>query len=984
MFLTKKVKINIFPVICLLGLLGLFPAGVWAQNISVSGTVVDSEGPMGGVTVFLKGTMTGTATNVAGEYTIQAPEGATLVFSFVGMTTQEIPVNGRRRIDVTMAEDTRTLDEVVVIGYGTLEKKQITSSITSLTSKDIIAGIGGATVANTMKGKVSGLVMSGSDSPNATNEFQLRGMASVNTSKAPLIVIDGMPGGDIRSVVQEDIQSIDILKDASAGAIYGTRATGGVILITTKKAQEGKMRISYTGETSYKQTFGKPEVLNRQEYRRYFTRAVDYNADVDWWEEALTDSPISNRHLMTLQGGSESAKIYATGMYSNDRGILRGDERTDYGGRINGSFKLIDGWLELNTHIDYRQAFRHLSKPEINTILAMNPTRSPYDPKSETGYNIWTTGSDASNTIGDRALTTDDLLEKWFRPDAELKLNILPVKGLSVHAIVGYENRLAETRKYEPRFTTAELRAGRKGTATFQTENTDLRNSDAYVSYVRSFGNHSINAVGGYSYFEKNSYRFKMINKDFSVDTNIWDFGRGTWLKEGDAEMESNRKITEKLIAYFGRLNYTWQGKYIVMASIRHEGSSKFATNKQFGTFWSLSGAWRISDEQFAKSLPWVNDLKLRAGYGETGNEGFDASYAAVMYGADERWIMPSGNWEPAYGSGKNINPDLGWEEKHEWNIGLDYSLLDNRLFGKIDFYRRNIEGLIYNVTVPQPPNVDTKMYKNIGTLENRGFELEIGGRIVRTTDWNYETSINLSHNTTKVGKIFGDNTYFEEGYLYPEYSHRLEEGSTVGSFFVHRHAGFTPNADGSGKEFLVVGVDGEPVLASQGVPDDKAYVGNYTPTLICGWSHNLSYKRWQLYMTLTSWINYDILNAVEMYNGFAPFVSGQGQANKLRSAFTKNGDIKVTSHAPVSSYFLEDGTYLKIQNVNLNYTLPTKDYLKVVDSIRFYLTVNNLYTFTKYSGHNPEVDITGWEHGIEDQIYPQTRTYTLGIQLNF
>jgi hypothetical protein len=386
------------------------------------------------------------------------------------------------------------------------------------------------------------------------------------------------------------------------------------------------------------------------------------------------------------------------------------------------------------------------------------------------------------------------------------------------------------------------------------------------------------------------------------------------------------------------------------------------------------------------KSVPWVNYLKLRAGYGETGNEGFDANYAAIMYDADERWIMPSGKWEPAYGSGKNINPDLGWEEKHEWNIGLDYSLLGDRLFGKIDFYRRNIEGLIYEVTVPQPPNVATKMYQNIGTLENRGYELEIGGRIVSTTDWNYETSINMSHNTTKVGQIWGDNTYFEAGYLYPENSHRLQEGSTVGSFFLHRHAGFEKKADGT-KDFLMVGVDGNPARTSEVNDEDKEYIGNYTPTLICGWSHRLSYKRWELYMTLTSWIDYDVLNAVELYNGFAPSLSGQGQGNKLRSAFTKNGDIRLdmrAPYAPISSYFLEDGTYLKIQNVNLNYTLPVKTYLKVVDSIRFYFTVNNAYTFTKYSGHNPEVNMTGWENGIEDQIYPQTRTYTLGIQLNF
>jgi TonB-linked SusC/RagA family outer membrane protein len=955
-------------------------------KITVSGIVSDQDGPIIGALVSEKGSPgNGAATDENGKYSLQVPSNATLRFSALGYEAQEIAVGGRRSLDVSLLTNDQVLGEVVVIGYGSLEKKLLTNSVSSVTAKELPPGVGGATVANSIKGKVSSLTIQETASPNSETTLQMRGMASVNTSKAPLVVIDGMPGGDIRSVAPEDVQSIDFLKDASAGAIYGTRATGGVILITTKQAQEGKMRLSYTGEVLFKNNFGKPRVLTADEFRQYKPTANDYGANVDWWDEGMADNPTSQRHTVTMQGGTQNARIYASFMYDDNRGVLLGDTRKDLGGRINGNFKLVDGWLDVNTHIDYRQANRNESKPDIGSLINNNPTHDPNDP---TKWNALAGGLGEVNTVQDAKLITNQGIDTWFRPDVEAILNILPVRGLSFHQTFGYEHRQWEWQNYQP--STSTLTEGNnrtgKGTAELKFDKTDLFNADGYFSYVNSFGeDHYLNVSAGYSYFERNGEMYRLKNYGFAVDAvKAWDMGAGTSLNNAaasiKAEMESKKQISQKLMAYFGRAHYAYKDKYIVSATVRREGSSKFATANRWGTFWQSSAAWRLSQEDFMQNITWLSELKPRVAYGVTGNEGFDADYAAVMYSPSDQVLLPSGEWVKSYQVNKNVNPLLGWEEKHEWNIGLDYSLFDKRIYGKLDFYSRNVEGLIYEVSVPSPPYTQGTMFKNIGTLENTGWEFEIGADVVKSGTWNYSTKLVLSSNSTKIGSMWGDATYYEKaGVGRAGNVHRIQENTKVGSFFLYKYAGL----DSEGR-MQAIGRDGNIITPEVDgkFAEDKQYIGNYLPTVTAGWSHNVSYKNWELGVTLTSWIDFDIYNEFEhtqaTVNGTA-----SGARNLLLDAFTKNKDIK---GQPIESdFFLHDGTFLKIQNLTLGYNLDTKKYLKVVDSARLYFTANNLATFTKYKGLNPEVDITSWEQGVEwASIYPQTRTYTLGIQLNF
>ena len=969
------------------------------QSVNVRGTVTDKDGEvLPGTSITVKGTAAGTASDEDGNYSINVPNGnSVLVFSYIGYTTQEISVGSQTIINATLDEDALLLEGVVVIGYGTLEKKQVTNSITTISARELPQGLGGATIANSLSGKVSGLIMNETPSPNSGLTLQLRGMASVNAASGPLVVIDGMPGGDIRSVVQEDIQSIDILKDASGGAIYGSRATGGVILITTKQAQEGKLKLTYTGEMIFKNTFAKPEIMTAQEYRQYKGTNYDFGGDYDWYDAALSDNPTSQRHVVNLNGGSRDARIFATAMYEDNRGTMLGDNRKDFSGRVNGAFKLLDGWLDLNTHITYRQAKRN--QANAGTPWFANPTQSPYAdyPSVDWPYTVSMTA--ARNPLYDANNITDTGLDKWFRPDVEVKINILPIRGLSYSQTFGYENRQWERQRYEPTYLQRGETVNRSGlgTALIEFDKTDQMNAEGYFSYVNSIGtDHSINAVAGFSYFEKNREKYSMKNYGFDFDpVGVWNIGSGSYLNNPNIsdpkpEMYSQKAITERLFALFGRANYSFRNRYIATATLRHEGSSKFAENKRWGTFYGLSAAWRLSEESFLKEVEPVNDLKLRFSYGVTGNEGtmsddngFPISYGAITYSpSSSRTLLPDGTWVSSYGTSRDVNPNLGWEEKHEWNIGVDYELLNRRLFGKIDFFRRNIEGLIFETHNSKGQH--GVWYENIGTLSNTGWEFEIGGLIVDTKDWQYTTKMNISHNSTKVGVMDGTSNKVYSGYIGRAGNiHALEEDVQVGSFVLYKYAGI--DYKGNFTAYLPPDADGNvEVIALDGDIDDneKQYMGNYVPKAVIGWSHDLQYKDWYLQMQINSAIDFDIYNAFEHTSGLVAGSAG-GSGNTLLVAYIDNAHI--TGPAQATNYFLEDGTYVKIQNLSLGYRLNLKKHTRLFDSAKVYLSINNALRLTKYKGSNPEIDFTGWQGGIDTGTsYPQTRTFALGVQLTF
>ena len=953
---------------------------------TITVTVLDEHGELIGANVIVKGTTIGNVTDMNGMVTLHdVPANAVLEVSYIGYRSQEVQVKNQTQIRVVLAEDTKALKEIVVVGYGTMEKKQVTSAITSLKSEDMMVGVSGADISSALQGKIGGLVMNNLGSANSSTTFQLRGMTSINAGRSPLIVIDGFPGGDIRSLTQDDIKSIDILKDGSAGAIYGTRAASGVILITTKSGSntEGKVKLTYSNEFSKKQSYNAPELLSGREFASH-NISTDYGSDVDWWDELINHDNFSQKHHLALEMGTEKAQLYTSFFYEKNEGIALQDDRQDYGGRLNATFKLFDDWFEVRPAVDYRQAARNNHFPNFQQALRNNPTRSPYDPNSATGYNVGVNESLDYNVVADAMLEDWYGLDKWFKPEVNMKLNIKPIEGLSYQQVLGYENRQWEQHIYYPRTHRTSIEESRNGDAYLGFSKTENLTSEGYFSYLKEFkGGHNLNATAGYSYFESNGESFNMQNYNFSVDgIKYWNIGEGSYLSDGKASMSSSKNISEKLFSLFARVNYSYQDKYMASASIRHEGSSKFAANNRWANFWSATAGWRISNEDFMKDIEWIEDLKVRFGYGVTGNNDFSSSYMANMLGSDTNWMLPDGTWAYSYGKSQNVNPNLGWEEKKEWDLGVDYSLFDGRLYGKFDYYRRKIDNLLYSVKVPQPPYTQGSQYQNIGSMESKGWEFEVGGNIIQTKDFTWSTNLNFSHNSGKILTLWGNNTYYNgNGFVAPGSpgdAARMEEGSTIGSFYLWKFAGFDDEGN-----FLLYNKDGEVIPAAKKTENDKQYMGNYTPKLIVGWSHTFTYKNFDLGINMRSWIDFDVYNTLNMYFG----IQGQSNMNVLKTAYTKFNHIK--GEKQICDYYLEDGTFLKIDAITLGYTLPMKKYTRnLVDRIRIYGTVGNVCTITGYSGMNPEVNITGWDKGTEKfwdgNLYPVVRTWTLGMQFNF
>lgn len=951
------------------------------SKLKVKGVITNSSGdPIPGVAIMEKGTSNGIVTDANGKFTLDnVLADAVLVVSFVGMKTQEIAINGRSEINIEMAEDLVGVAEVVVIGYGTLDKKEVTSSITSVRDKDLIPGISGNPLIS-MQGKVAGLSIESSNgtSPNAGTSVQLRGVASVLAGQGPLVVIDGVPGGSLSSVSREDIQSIDILKDASAGAIYGTRAAGGVILITTKQAKEGNIRLTYTGEFTTETIRRKPEVLSAQEFVENGL-GKDNGYVTDWYREVTEKLPFRHRHHFNLSGGSKTSKIYATFLTSSQEGIAIGDTKKETGGRVNANFTLMDGRAEIIAHTDYRTSNSDKSQNGIfNMALKLNPTLSPYDETKANGLNVWTGGWEYYNPVADIRLRDDQSQNSNFLGDVTFKLKLSP--ALSTQAMLAARSNQNRDIYYESAQHKNSLDNKRDGYASQGYSTYNDKTFEWLVNYRNQFDGHTVSAVGGYSFQEFNADGFSMNNSNFPVDgIKAWDMGKGKYLSEGKAGMSSWKDPQIRLIAFFARANYSYKDKYLFSISSRYEGSSKFYVDNRWGLFPAVSAGWRISKEPFMKSVSMVDDLKIRIGYGVTGNQSFSPGVATRMYQSDT-WWMVNNDWIITYGSRHNQNKDLKWEEKQELNIGLDFSLLKNKLSGKIDLYDRKVDKMIYDISVSVPPAVHDKTTMNVGSLRNKGWEAEINYNAINTSVFGYNTTLRMSHNKSVLESLWGSQTYWDRvGFPAPGSpgsAVRLFPGQEIGKFYVWRFAGFTEDGN-----WMLYDKEGNAfdVTKQTKKNEDKAFVGNAIPKIMLSWDHNFRWRNFEVSAFFTSWLGHDIFNTIDMYYGL-PNVEEQ---NVLKHAFEKNKNVK--GEKELCDYWIEDGDFIKLKALTIRYNINTSS-LKYIRSANVYLTGRDLFTITKYSGMDPESNINGLDPGFEwhNNIYPRTRLFTLGVQLTF
>lgn len=982
----------------LLALLMFFGLAAFAQQVKVSGRVTDQSGePLIGVTIKADNGGKGTAsaiTDMDGNYTVNAPASSKLVFSYVGFQSTTETVNGRSIINVTLKEKSDELNEVVVIGYGTMDKKELTSAISHVSDKNFTQ-VASVDPSMMIQGKVPGVSITntGAGDPNTEASIQVRGVSSRSAGLGPLIVIDGVPGGNLTNLNPNDIASFDILKDGAASAIYGTRGSNGVILVTTKKgARDGVIHTTYNGTVSFDVIKKELDMLNADEYRANRIASgtgYDLGASTDWLD-AVSRVGVRTQHTMTLSGGNSRSNYRASIDYRNAQGIDKYSGRREYGGRASLNHTNKSGLLTFGLNIAPRIAYRKNASWDVfRNAIEANPTTPIMDPQNPTRYYNFKGHTASYNPVELEKLDKNTGTTKLLDWDASAKLNLFPLllknpgKQMLTTQLTFADHQYDNYNQFfRPSTSTLCINSGRNGEASQDYSKSSLQSVEWITNYSNSFGNHNVKAMVGYSY-EYNKYSgLNAYNKDFPNDAlEDNNLGSGSFAKdEGEVDMGSYMNDC-KLIAFFGRISYDWNGRYMLTASLRHEGSSKFGANHKWGNFPAVSAGWRISDEPFMKGTQgWLTDLKLRADYGVTGNQNFD-SYKSLNTMQGFGYYTYNGKYYQVWGPGKNVNPDLKWEKGKNWNIGLDWTLFKGALYGSFNYYNRKQQDLLGDYNVSVPPYLFTTTFVNVGTMRNSGFEFDITWNAIKTKDFSYTLNIVGStmnnefvsfSNSNFVGQDYYDVVSPEDPYPFHTLQ-RIEKGRRIGSFYMLKYAGVDPQG-----RWIVYDKDGDMVLADNATDNDRQYVGNGMPKFTGSMTHNFRYKNIDLSVFFQTALGFDIFNIHDFYYGTKNF-----QGNVMDKAYSKN---KIVSQNPiVCDYFLEPGDYLKLSSVNIGYTLNLNN--KFIDSIRVYATGSNLFTWTKFSGVDPSTyQVNGLNPGATGSrtYYPSTRQFMVGMQMEF
>lgn len=952
------------------------------QQKTVTGVIIDEMGePLIGANIIIKGTTIGTVTDADGKFSLSAPEGAILQVSSIGYLQLFIPVGSKSDLKITLKEDTQALEEVVVIGYGTQKKKDLTSSVSSVKSESFNKGAVMNNPLQLVEGKVAGLNITrdaGTD-PNAGVKVQLRGVSSVKGSSSPLIVIDGVPGGDLNTVLPQDIESIDVLKDGSAAAIYGTRGTNGVILVTTKKGTAGTLRINYEAQL-YTETVAKHlDVLSTEQYKQFGKdhdkTFIDFGHDTDWFDQ-LVKTPFNHIHNLSMSGGSGQTTYRASLSYKNQEGIVSTKtNRETLNGRISVSQKAWEDKLRFDMNLAYTNIVSRFTDYGVfEQAIKRNPTEPVYN---EDGSFFYPTGSEEFEYNPVARLQNKVNGAEYNRFMGDMRVTLELYKGLKASAMGAIKKQSDLTHFYESRLSEGSDERGDSGTAERKAEAATDKTFEATIDYSGSTGKHTYSAVVGYSYQDFATENFSAKNFGFITDVYQWNnLEAGSYLKGGKAEMKSN-KISSKLIAFLGRANYSYDNRYLASVTVRREGSSRFGTNSKWGTFPAVSVGWRMNNEAFMKDFDWLSDLKIRAGYGLTGNQ-MDENYISIARMGTQQYILNGDTWIQSYGLSTNPNSSLKWEVKKELNFGMDVSILDNRLGFNLDVYERKNTDLLYKVQASVPSLIHGDVWANVGEMKSNGVEVVVFGTPIRRKDMNWDVSVNLAYNKSRLLSLSNDQyvssaTYIEFGTL-PAPGNlgnaiRLEENGRVGNFYGYRYEGLTPEGKWIFKENKEDGkIDN----------DDKEVIGNGVPKVFAGLNTTFTYKNFDVSLQLKGAFGFDILNTKEMYYGNPSFYP----SNLLVSVLDKHKDLNDSPQ--YSSYYLEKGDYLKLSNLTVGYTFINKK-IKYLRDIRVYLSGDNLLTFTGYSGLDPEIVSNGFETGIDARnFYPRTRTYTFGINIGF
>lgn len=944
---------------------------------TVTGLVTDTDGiPIPGVSIRLKGTDRGTITDFNGKYTIEnVADGQVLVFSFLGMKAESVTISNNRKLDITLQYDAQGLEEVVVVGYGSMKRKQITSSVATIDSEDLQEGPITSPL-QLLQGRVAGLAISrpnGSD-PNATPNIMLRGVSSLGNAN-PLIIVNGVEVGSLDIVSPEDIETFSVLKDGSAAAIYGSRGTNGVILITTKEGKGEQNSIEYSGYYAIDKMSRRPDILTADEFRTLANHrgVATGTASTDWYD-ALLQSASNQVHNIAMSGSTKKTNYRASIEFLNNQGIALDSYKKRVNGRININHRAINDRLSVKVDLSANQSkYRVANYGAFGTALTMDPTQ-PITQEDGTYTRFADFGK--NNPVAAIRQNTSDNAHKILLANIYADFRI--IDGLKVGGRVAWKLEDWNTGGYESRFSETSIENEYDGMAS-RGANFSYRNNYALnASYRKQFGDHEVSAMVNWSR-ETDSYEtMSMWNKGFATDAfSYHSISSGSWLKDKELTpgMETYKKKNQ-LESYRGRAVYTYKDKYMFTASYNREGSSKFGANNKWGNFKGFSAGWTLTNEKFMEKVPVINYLKLRIGYGETGNSGAPEYQSLARIGEEGLSYLFRGQTIVAYGLKGNPNPNLKWEEKAETNFGIDYTMLNNRIDGTLDVYQRKTTDLLYSIDAPLPANLNPTTLMNVGEIYNHGIEFTVNAHIFKQKDFAWTASFNGSYNSNRVDKLTigveNSPQYFKSlpapGNLGTVY--RVEEGQPLGNFYAKRFVGI--GAEGEW-QFKDLNNDGE--IKDE---DDREVIGNGTPKYFAGFTNNIKYKNFTLSMFFRGAFDFQILNVGRMYyeniNKFP--------ASNIYADTGKNG---LKEGSQYSDYYLEDGDYVKLENISLAYEFNVKK-VDFISAARMYVSCNNVFTITKYSGLTPEVPISGLETAGYDgmDFYPITRTFTIGASVKF
>lgn len=1073
----NKEKTIAFRLMMLFASLVVWQATFAQNGIPVTGTVEDKTGPMEGVNVSVTGTNTGTLTDKHGKFSITVPnKKATLTISFIGYVTRTVPVGNNTTFNITLEAEDKSMNEVVVIGYGTAKKKDLTGATASVSGAEI-SKIPVTSAAQAITGKIAGVnVVTQSGAPGSNINIVIRGGTSITQGNSPLYIVDGFQMDDgLKNIDMNDIESIDVMKDASATAIYGARGSNGVILITTKSGKAGKTQVTYNGYQSFEKLSRKLDMMNPEQYADYqyefqilagrpdkwaknfggdvndpnfYTGAADYihntyggQSGIDWQNVMFGGTARMQNHSLSISGGNDKTKVMLNGSFTGQDGIVdkHGFQRTNVRAKLN--HKISD-----RIRVDFNTNYNNMKLEgggslagQLKLSLLQPPTggvRFTDDQLKNTDVSEIMQADDSQYDIYNPVITNDAVTQtsytRQYTTNAGIDIDIL--KNLTWRTQGSYMWQQVRDDYWDDGRT--------KTSQTYNGPYGNRNNSEKFswqvtntLNWKKYFGDHSLNVMVGQETYFSESENLKNTYSDFPAN----NFGLNNVAMANTVYSKSSGKSQFALSSVFGRVMYSYADRYLVTATLRGDGVSRFAPGHQWGMLPSVSAAWRISEENFMKGNTIFDQLKLRVGYGTTGNCNIDdymyvTGYSGSFYAINNQEVSTLTPGDVL------ANEKLRWEQTKSFNVGLDMSVLNNRVSVTADFYNQQSDNLLLKNQIPTSTGYSTQ-FQNIGSIRNRGFEFVVNSTNIRTKDFKWSTSFNISFNRSKVLALYGSggaNQLIDGNFI-------VQVGQRLGQFYGYEYDGvyttddFVQNANGtySLKDGVIrlkggnaanvkpgdikfksttgeADAKGNPVFST----NDRVAMGNGEPNFTGGITNNFSYKGFDLsiFMNFVGGNKVFNANARRFYGPYLPNentfvamanrfrlidpVTGKETTNLARLAelnpnqyskdqvWSLHADNSKSISDPAIDYFLEDGSFLRLNNITLGYSLPASLLKKVaINNLRFYATLNNIHTFTRYSGYDPEVNNSNkptQKGGYDDSAYPRAKSFVVGVNLTF